>query len=125
MDKFWSPWESFAKKYQFEISQEFKTLFTSMVACLPEHRWTLQKVIESPWINDEIPLIEQVQDYMEILNQHILMEKQYYEQMMNQQQFQKEEEKNSEERINVEEKLNLEEQDLSMDLDDEEFDLNN
>lgn len=67
---------------------------------------------------------------MEILNQHIQMEKQYYEQVMSQKLFEKDkEQKVSEEQIDVEAKLNLDksddENDRFMQIDEEEFDLNN
>lgn len=58
------------------------------------------------------------------------MEKQYYEQVMSQKLFEKDKEKKvSEEQIDVEAKLNLDksddENDRFMEVDEEEFDLNN
>lgn len=34
-------------------------------------RLTMNEVISSKWVNEEIPTTDQVQEYMEILNQHI------------------------------------------------------
>ncbi len=55
LEEFWVPWDSFAKKYQFEISLEFKRLFASMVSFYPTMRLSLNEVISSAWVNEDVP----------------------------------------------------------------------
>ena len=68
--EFWSAWEAYASANEIVVSDDFKTLFTSMVNFNPENRPSVEEILASDWVDvkeedlfTEMEACEEVQVY--------------------------------------------------------------
>lgn len=72
--EFWTPWDQFAVQNNFEISQDFKDLFISMITYSPVMRLSLNEVLNCKWMvasGNVMPSNKQVIDYMSCILKQI------------------------------------------------------
>ena len=62
--EFWAPWDQFAAQNSYEIPEDFKDLFISLVAFSPSMRLSVNEILSSKWMRRNIPTNDQVGNYM-------------------------------------------------------------
>lgn len=63
-NEFWAPWDQFASQNNYQISQDFKDLFVSLVAFSPSMRLSINEILSSNWMIRNIPTNAEVGQYM-------------------------------------------------------------
>lgn len=69
ISEFWKPWDQFATSNNFELSQEFKDLFISLVSFSPLMRLSINEILGSKWMgcnakSSSFPNPPEVKEYM-------------------------------------------------------------
>ena len=64
-EEFWKPWDQFAVQNSFELTQDFKDLFVSLVSYCPILRLSMNEILGSKWMkNGKFPVNSDVIEYM-------------------------------------------------------------
>lgn len=69
--EFWAPWDHFAMQNGYEIPEDFKQLFVSLVTHSPLMRLSINEILSSRWMSRNIPLKEDVVKYMQEIKDQI------------------------------------------------------
>jgi serine/threonine protein kinase len=64
LEEFWAPWDQFAYQNNYEIPDDFKHLFISLVSFSPLMRLSINEILSSSWMKRTIPTNGEIKEYM-------------------------------------------------------------